>query len=116
MMIAAVLLMLFFDQSVIMLVAAVLMLDIGAQAMQVTNVALIYTLDESSHSRINTIYMTTFFTGGALGTFVGLLCWQAGGWLWVTLQMLTWAVMILLILIGFRSKKTLKYIALKNSF
>jgi predicted MFS family arabinose efflux permease len=104
-MIASILLMLFWGQSVIMLVAAVLLLDIGAQAMQVTNVALIYTLDESSHSRINTIYMTTFFTGGALGTFVGLLCWQAGGWLWVTLQMLTWAVMVLLILLGFRAKK-----------
>jgi len=107
MMLAAVLLMLFFGQSVILLVAAVLLLDIGAQAMQVTNVALIYTLDESSHSRINTIYMTTFFTGGALGTFVGLLCWQAGGWLWVTLQMLIWALMVLLILIGFRTKRTI---------
>jgi predicted MFS family arabinose efflux permease len=98
-MIVAIVSMMAFPSSVTMLVIGVLLLDVGAQAMQVTNVALIYTLDEDSHSRINTIYMTAFFTGGAFGTFVGLLCWQHGGWLWVTGQMLLWALIIAAILL-----------------
>lgn len=85
--------------SVVALVAGVLLLDMGAQGMQVTNVALIYTLDETSHSRINTIYMTSFFIGGAIGTSVGLYCWQHGGWNMVTWQLLLWAFLALVLVI-----------------
>jgi predicted MFS family arabinose efflux permease len=95
MVIVSLLLMIVWPYSVTVLIIAVLMLDIGIQAMQVTNVAMIYTLDETSHSRINTIYMTSYFIGGALGTFVGLLCWQHGGWSWVTTQMLIWSLLAL---------------------
>lgn len=98
----SILLMLIFQHSVVALIVAVLLLDIGAQALQVTNVALIYTLGEPSlHSRINTVYMTSFFIGGALGTFIGVLCWQYGGWTWVTAQMLIFALLI----IGFLMKE-----------
>lgn len=85
--------------SVIALVLAVLLLDVGAQAMQVTNVALIFSLDETSHSRINTIYMTSFFVGGAIGTSVGLFCWQQGGWSMVTWQLLLWAFLALILIL-----------------
>ena len=85
--------------SVLALILAVLLLDVGAQAMQVTNVAMIYTLDETSHSRINTIYMTSFFIGGAIGTSVGLFCWQRGGWSLVVWQMLLWAFMALILVL-----------------
>jgi Arabinose efflux permease len=97
--IVSILLMIFLPTSVVALVVAVLLLDVGAQAIQVTNVAMIYTLDESSHSRINTIYMTAFFTGGALGTLIGIFCWKYGGWLGVNLQMLLFAVVILWLLL-----------------
>ncbi len=99
----SILLMLFFPYSVIALVVAVLLLDIGIQSMQVTNVALIYTLDETSHSRINTIFMTSVFVGGAIGTFAGVVSWHFGGWLGVNLQMLLWACVILPFLIKERN-------------
>jgi predicted MFS family arabinose efflux permease len=83
----SILMMWFGQHSVAAMVVGVLLLDIGAQSIQVSNVALMYTLDASSHSRINTIYMTLFFTGGALGTLAGILCWQFGGWNWVMAQM-----------------------------
>jgi predicted MFS family arabinose efflux permease len=89
--------------SVIALILAVLLLDMGAQGMQVTNVALIYTLDATSHSRINTIYMTSFFIGGPIGTSVGLFCWQHGGWNLVTWQLLLWACLVLVLVL--RKKK-----------
>ena len=89
--------------STVSFVIAVLILDIGVQAMQVTNVARIYTLDENSYSRINTIYMTTYFIGGALGTFAGLTCWRIGGWSMATWQMLVWSFIAMIIIL--KSKK-----------
>jgi len=97
--VVSILLMIFLPASIPALVLAVFLLDVGAQAIQVTNVAMIYTLDESWHSRINTIYMTSFFTGGAVGTLIGIFCWKYGGWLGVNLQMLLFAVVILLLLL-----------------
>ena len=81
--------------SVAAFIVAVLLLDVGVQATQVTNVATIYTLDETAHSRINTAYMTTYFIGGALGSFVGIQCWNAGGWQMVTWQLLLWCALAL---------------------
>lgn len=103
--IMSILLMLLFQSSVIVLVLGVLLLDLGAQSIQVTNAALIYTLDESSHSRINTIYMTSFFIGGALGTSIGVVCWEYGGWTWVTGQMLLSALLIIVFLMREKEKK-----------
>jgi predicted MFS family arabinose efflux permease len=73
-------------------IGAVLLLDIGVQATQVTNVATIYTLDAAAHSRINTVYMTCYFLGGSIGTFAGVQCWHAGGWPLVTWQLLLWSL------------------------
>lgn len=93
--IAGVLLVMFFPRYPLAIVLAVLVLDIGVQATQVTNIATIYTLDDTAHSRINTVYMTTYFTGGAIGTLVGVQCWRWGGWQAVTLQLLLWSLMAL---------------------
>ena len=84
-----------FPLSIAVMVIAVFILDIGVQATQITNFTRIYSLDENSHSRLNTIYMTTYFIGGGIGTFFGLLCWKHGGWELSTWQMLTWAVIAL---------------------
>jgi predicted MFS family arabinose efflux permease len=76
------------------------------QATQVTNVATIYTLDETAHSRINTAYMTSYFIGGSVGTFIGIQCWQQGGWQMVTWQMLLWGTLSLLLAVwGLRKKR-----------
>lgn len=85
--------------SVIAFVISVLLLDVGVQATQVTNVATIYTLDETAHSRINTAYMTTYFIGGALGSFAGIQCWNNGGWQTVTWQLLLWCVLAMVIVL-----------------
>lgn len=88
-------------------VVAVLLLDIGVQATQVTNIATIYSLDDTAHSRINTVYMTSYFLGGATGTFAGVACWHAGGWQMVTWQLLIWSLLALWVaLSGYRSQNT----------
>jgi len=81
--------------SIAALIVAIFILDIGVQATQITNFTRIYALDENSHSRLNTIYMTTYFIGGGIGTFFGLLCWKHGGWELSTWQMLIWAFVAL---------------------
>lgn len=69
-----------FPGAVIAIWLTVILLDIGIQATQVTNIAVIYSLNPAANSRINTVYMTSYFIGGALGTGLSILCWNAGGW------------------------------------
>ena len=88
----SVLLLYIFPNSLWAILVSVLLLDIGVQATQLINIATIYTLDEKANSRINTIYMTSYFIGGALGTFIGVQCWKYGGWSLVTLQLIAFSL------------------------
>lgn len=84
--------MLLFPDSVPVLLLAVVLIDVGVQGTQVTNIALIYTLDEKAHSRINTVYMTSYFVGGSIGAYLGIRCWKWGGHHYVMLQMLLFVI------------------------
>jgi len=85
--------------SLVGIVVAIILLDVGVQGAQVSNAARIYGLDKESGSRINTVYMTSYFLGGASGTAVGLFCWSHGGWPMVTTQMIVWSLLALLTII-----------------
>ncbi|WP_316803668.1 MFS transporter [Pedobacter nototheniae] len=100
MIIASLLLIKIFPFSIPALIIAIFFLDIGVQATQITNFTRIYSLDEHAHSRLNTIYMTTYFIGAAVGTFFGLLSWKLGKWSLSTTQMLLWGAIALLIIIA----------------
>lgn len=62
------------------LVMGVLVLDIGMQMMQVSNQTRIFGLGESARSRLNTVYMTMYFVGGALGSALASLAWSRWEW------------------------------------
>jgi predicted MFS family arabinose efflux permease len=62
------------------LVVGVILLDVGAQMMQVGNQTRIFGLGAQARSRLNTIYMTMYFTGGALGS--ALAAWAWSRWRW----------------------------------
>ena len=68
------------------LVVGVLMMDAGAQTSQVGNYARIFALAHcpgtayGARSRINTIYMTTYFAFGALGSFLSAHAWERWRW------------------------------------
>ena len=62
------------------LVLGVLLMDLGVQAGHVANQAWIYSLAPDMRSRLNSVYMTCYFIGGSLGTFLGALGWQLFGW------------------------------------
>lgn len=66
------------------LIAGVLVLDAGVQGAQIANQTRIYALDAGARSRINAVYMTLYFIGGSVGSFVASHAWTAGGWMAVT--------------------------------
>jgi len=104
MIIASVILLKVFPYSIAALIIAIFFLDIGVQATQITNFARIYALDEHAHSRLNTIYMTTYFIGGSAGTYFGLLSWKLGEWNMSTWQMLLWGVIAIFIVMLMKGK------------
>jgi predicted MFS family arabinose efflux permease len=58
----------------------VVLLDFGTQASHINNQARIFALDPQARSRVNTVYMVTYFTGGALGSLAGTRAWVHAGW------------------------------------
>lgn len=62
------------------LIVGVILLDLGVQGTQVSNQTRIYTLRPDARSRITTIYMSTYFVGGSLGSLVGGFAWERWGW------------------------------------
>ena len=97
--IGSILLIKLFPLSIPVLVISIFFLDIGVQATQITNFTRIYSLHEHAHSRLNTVYMTTYFIGTAIGTYFGLLSWKMGRWELSTSQMLVWSCLALMVVI-----------------
>ena len=62
------------------LVVGVIVLDMGAQITQVANQTRIFGLVPSARSRINTVYMTVYFTGGAAGSALATIAWVHWRW------------------------------------
>src|SRR5438445_2638807 len=69
--------------SLLGIAVGVVLLDFGAQANHVANQARIFSLGEEARSRVNTVYMVTYFTGGALGAYAGAVAYVNRGWLGV---------------------------------
>jgi predicted MFS family arabinose efflux permease len=92
------------QDSIIPVFVAVVLLDIGVQATQVTNIALIYSLDATANSRINTVYMTSYFIGGSLGAGLSLYAWKSAGWNGAILLMLILSALAVTTTLIFRRK------------
>ncbi len=71
------------------LVLGVIVLDLGAQMTQIANQTRIFGLDSSARSRLNTVYMTIYFVGGAIGSWLSSLAWARYGWNGVSVLALT---------------------------
>jgi len=59
------------------LIGGILLLDLATQANLVSNQTRIYSLLPDAANRFNTIYMSSYFAGGAA---IGSLAWQHFGW------------------------------------
>jgi len=62
------------------LIAGVILMDLGVQAGHVANQTRIYALLPEARSRLNTVYMVTYFLGGSLGSAMGAWGWTHYRW------------------------------------
>ena len=70
----------FSAHSIAGLIAGVIIMDMGVQATHISNQAIIFSLDPAARNRINTVYMVTYFIGGATGTFLATRIWGVYNW------------------------------------
>lgn len=69
-----------FASSLVVLALGVVLLDAGTQASHLTNQTVVFGLSPELRSRLNAIYMVSYFAGGALGTATASGAWALGGW------------------------------------
>jgi predicted MFS family arabinose efflux permease len=87
-------------RSLVALGVGLVLLDLGVQANHVSQLARVHSLRPEARSRLTTIYMVSYFTGGALGTMVGTYSWSVARWtgvcvsegLFLVAALVLWAV------------------------
>lgn len=70
----------FFRDSYAGVIAGIILLDVGMQCIQLGNQTCALALEPEASGRINTVFMTTYFLGGSLGTLLSGIFWSRFGW------------------------------------
>ncbi|MDL2397630.1 MFS transporter [Rhizobium mayense] len=81
-----------------------ILLDFGVQTNLVLGQRAIFALSAEHRSRLNGLYMATFFTGGALGSAIGGWAYATGGWNLASWIAVGFPVVALLIFLTERQK------------
>lgn len=102
-MIAAWIVMYVFQNFYVGFIVGIVVIDIGMQCIQISNQTCALSLAPKATNRVNTIFMTTYFVGGSLGTFLAGTCWHAFGWAGVTGAGIALVIMALLITVFARN-------------
>jgi predicted MFS family arabinose efflux permease len=72
--------------NIVLLALGAILLDLAVQTTLILGQQVVYQLDPSARARLNSVFIATFFAGGALGSQLGTVAYHAGGW---------WAVALL---------------------
>ena len=70
----------FGKSSLIALIAGIVALDLGAQAMHISNHSAVYSLHGQARSRLTTAYMVAYFSGGVALSAATSALYASGGW------------------------------------
>jgi predicted MFS family arabinose efflux permease len=62
------------------LIIGVILLDLGTQGTHISNQTRIFSLSDEGRSRLNTVYMVSYFVGGSLGSLLGAYAWSIAHW------------------------------------
>lgn len=81
------------------LIVALILVDSGLQCLQLSNQSACIQEVPEAANRVNTIYMTTYFIGGSMGTFCAGQGWHVAGWTGICAIGMLFAVASLLITI-----------------
>jgi ABC-type microcin C transport system permease subunit YejB len=71
--------------SMVGLIIGVILMDMGLQGTHLCNQTIIFANNPAARNRINTVYMVSYFGGGAVGTFLGTQLWYRYQWTGVCL-------------------------------
>lgn len=78
------------------LIVGIILLDLGTQFSQVSNQAIVQSLNRQQSSRNNSVFMFSYFLGGSLGTLAATWAWSQAGWTGVCLVAAAFLVVALL--------------------
>jgi predicted MFS family arabinose efflux permease len=73
-------LMAFTSAKIGLLIAGLILLDLGTTATHISNQARVYSVRPDARNRMTTIYMFLYFCGGACGSLASVQGWTYGGW------------------------------------
>lgn len=90
------------------LVLSIVLLDVGNQFGQVANQTRVQNLGEQVSNRNNTVFMFSYFIGGAFGSFLGTTMWGVAGWSGVTLTALLFQALAIIFHFGVFRKQNKK--------
>ena len=62
------------------LIVGIILLDLGTQFSQVSNQAIVQSLNRQQSSRNNSVFMFSYFLGGSFGTLLATWAWSLAGW------------------------------------
>ena len=74
------LIMLIFSASYAGIITGIVLIDMGMQCVQLSNQTATIRLAPEATSRMNTVFMATYFIGGSIGTFLSGSMWSLFGW------------------------------------
>ncbi len=78
-------------------IVGIMLMDVGMQCVQLSNQTYVLTSVPNASNRVNTIFMTTYFVGGALGTFLAGSFWHYMQWTGVVMVGISLTIVSLLI-------------------
>ena len=73
------------ENTLVYLIAGIIILDLGVQGTHILNQSEIYKLRPEARSRLTTVYMTSFFIGGSIGSATSAAVYSYQGWTGVCL-------------------------------
>ncbi|KFZ39248.1 transporter [Shewanella mangrovi] len=68
------------DHSLLSMLFGIVLLDLAVQMAHVSNQNVIYALQPEARNRLNAGYMTSYFAGGAIGSYISVVLYQWHGW------------------------------------
>lgn len=86
------------------LILGFVLIDFGLQSMHVMNQTDYFSINLKASSRLNTVYMVSYFSGASLGTLVGSISWEHFGWLGVCISGVIFASLSLLAHLFFKNR------------
>jgi len=98
----------FSSVSLVGLVIGVIVMDMGVQATHISNQAIIFSLRPEARNRLNTVYMVTYFIGGAIGTLLASQAWNLYKWNGVVGMGLILSVIALVIHVSSKPKQKIQ--------